>query len=134
MGRYSSDLRGANVVCRQLGYKGAVAVAWSWPNWRYYWNPKRRWMHNINCIGSEKSLTNCDHIVSPRACSSYNNRESETCVVCITGIKTDKLFFYADSLIYYFQYIFLKSKLKIYRCMQGILIITRKSSPSLSIF
>ena len=85
--RYSWDLKDANVVCRQLGYKEAVTMASSSDLRGRDWNPQRRWMHNINCIGKETSLENCDHILSPQSCSG----SMEACAVCITGIKTNIL-------------------------------------------
>ena len=52
------DLRDATVVCRQLGYgtavgvpRGAVFVEGSGPIW----------YDNVNCSGSEASLTQCVH-------------------------------------------------------------------------
>lgn len=70
------DLNDANVVCRQLGFKGAIAAVTSSEGYR------RQWIHDVTCEGNERFLKQCDHIVSSRYCSNYR----DACAVCITGI------------------------------------------------
>ena len=75
-GRYW-DLKGANVVCRQLGFKGAVAAAGS------SGSQSKKLIPYIQCKGNESSLTKCEHVVAlkGRSCSY----KKDACVVCITG-------------------------------------------------
>ena len=50
------DLTDANIVCRQLGFQGAVAAKLS----AYYGMGKGKiWMDNVRCTGNESSLTEC---------------------------------------------------------------------------
>ena len=70
------DLNDANVVCRQLGFKGAITSVTSSDRYR------SRLIHDVTCKGNERFLKECDHIVSTRYCT--NNRDAGA--VCITGI------------------------------------------------
>ena len=45
----------ANVVCRQLGYPGAVRVA------SYGSDSTQIWLDNVQCIGNETSIVQCSH-------------------------------------------------------------------------
>ena len=72
------DLKGANVVCRQLGFKGAVAAATS-SDFR-----QKKLIFNLQCKGNEMSLTKCEHVVAPKG-GKYCSHDSAACVVCITG-------------------------------------------------
>ena len=70
------DLNDAKVVCRQLGFKGAIAAVTSSEGYR------RRFIQDVTCKGNERFLKKCDHIVSRRYCT--NNRGAGA--VCIPGI------------------------------------------------
>ena len=72
------DLKDANVVCRQLGFKGAIAAATSsdFPQ-------TEKLVFKIQCKGNETSLTKCEHGVAPKGRYCSYNRDA--CVVCITG-------------------------------------------------
>ena len=72
------DLKGANVVCRQLGFKGAVAAATS-SDFR-----QKKLIFNLQCKGNEMSLTKCEHVVAPKG-GKYCSYDAAACVVCITG-------------------------------------------------
>ena len=51
------DTNDANVVCRQLGYPGALEVRSD------YYGPGSGpiWLDNVACLGNETSLYNCTH-------------------------------------------------------------------------
>ena len=76
------NLKDANVVCRQLGFKGAVAAATSSDI------PQRKLIPNLKCKGNETSLTKCDHVVAPKGASCSYNRDA--CVVYITGTTNNR--------------------------------------------
>ena len=71
------DLKGANVVCRQLGFKGAVAAAGS------SGSQHRKLIPKIQCKGNESSLTKCEHVVALKGEGCHYKKDA--CVVCITG-------------------------------------------------
>ena len=52
------DLKDANVVCRQLGFAGAVAANTSAALGR---GEGQIWMDDVRCTGDESSLTECNH-------------------------------------------------------------------------
>ena len=66
------DIKEANVVCRQLGFQGAVAAATSASDSSF--------MYSVQCDGNETLLTECD--LTPRTWC-WPNRAA--CVVCIPG-------------------------------------------------
>lgn len=71
------DLKDANVVCRQLGFKGAIAAVTSSDF------PQNNLIPNLQCKGNETSLTKCEHVVAPKG--KYCSYNRDACVVCITG-------------------------------------------------
>ena len=77
------DLRDANVVCRQLGFKGALSATSS----AGFGKGKRNiLMDNVHCAGNESSLTECEHSAGPL---KYCRRNKLAGVVCRTGkVKT----------------------------------------------
>ena len=54
------DLRDADVVCRQLGYEGALSA----PTFLYSafgQNTGQRWLSEVHCEGNETSISECKH-------------------------------------------------------------------------
>ena len=51
------DLREARVVCRQLGCGTAVSAPW---NSKYGEGKGQIWLSDVNCTGTEASLTECE--------------------------------------------------------------------------
>ncbi|CAH3104906.1 unnamed protein product [Porites lobata] len=73
------DSRDANVVCRQLGFEGALSAISS----AAFGKGKGIvWMDNVNCAGNESSLTECEHNQGP---SVYCSRYEFAGVVCTTA-------------------------------------------------
>ena len=57
----SWDLRDADVICRQLGYEGALSA----PIFRYPTsgqNTRQIWLNGVNCEGNETSISECKHL------------------------------------------------------------------------
>jgi len=78
---HSWFLKEANVVCRQFGFKKALAAQRSAVFGR---GKGQIWMSNVRCIGDEKSLTQCSHHGwGVHSCSHSDDAE----VVCMTGNK-----------------------------------------------
>ena len=68
-GRSSWDLKDANVVCRQLGFEGAVK-AFSHSGVA---QNGIIWMYDVQCAGNESSLIECDHKgFGQRSCFGVN--------------------------------------------------------------
>lgn len=59
------NLNAANVVCRQLGYPGAVRVIPSYITKSYYttesYYTNQIWLDNVQCTGHETSIIQCSH-------------------------------------------------------------------------
>ena len=81
------DIKEANVVCRQLGFQGAVAAATSASDSSF--------MYSVQCGGNETLLTECD--LTPRTWC-WPNRAA--CVVCIPGT-TDNTTYFALHLLFF---------------------------------
>ena len=59
----SWDLRDADVVCRQLGYEGALSALRD-TTFRYPTsgqNSGQIWLNGVNCAGDETSISECKH-------------------------------------------------------------------------
>lgn len=53
------DLKDAQVVCRMLGYPGAVAAPLSYNV--YFEGTGHIWLDEVNCLGNESSIEDCNH-------------------------------------------------------------------------
>ena len=51
-------MNGANVVCRELGYKYAARAL---QGNQVPVGSGRLWLDNVHCVGSEKNLSHCSH-------------------------------------------------------------------------
>ena len=67
---YSWDQQEADVVCRQLGYDGALAVLRGTPFGR---GRGIQWMIDIKCTGNESSLLDCRQATQLRYCNHYDD-------------------------------------------------------------
>ena len=76
------DSRDANVVCRQLGFEGALSAI---SRAAFGKGKGIVWMDNVNCAGNESLLTECEHNQGP---SVYCSRYEFAGVVCTAGRKT----------------------------------------------
>ena len=54
----SWDLQDTDVVCRQLGYEGALSVPGGAAFGR---GTGQIWLDDVNCVGNETSLAQCSH-------------------------------------------------------------------------
>ena len=54
----SWDLKDADVVCRQLGYEGALLAP---GNAAFGRGTGQIWLDEVHCISDEKSISQCDH-------------------------------------------------------------------------
>ena len=70
------DLQDATVVCRQLGYGTAVGAL---GGAAFGWGSGPIWYDNVNCNGSEASLTQCVHRV-PGVYDCYHSEDAG--VIC----------------------------------------------------
>ena len=52
------DINDARVICRQLGYRYAIAA---FRSGEASVHSRRIWLDNVNCAGSEESLSSCSH-------------------------------------------------------------------------
>lgn len=86
----SWDLKDASVVCRQLGFPGALVAVRSSDFQRTDGKRGNLWIHNVHCIGNETALQECDHRRLRRSCYGTGNVAS---LVCITGTKKGYCYF-----------------------------------------
>ena len=70
------DLKDATVVCRQLGFQGALAAVTSTGF------PSKKLIYDVHCVGDETLLTNCDHKESKSSQFCINRA---ACVMCMSG-------------------------------------------------
>ena len=64
------DLRDADVVCRQLGYEGALSASpFRYP--AFGQNTRQIWFSEVNCAGNETSISECRHLVWEGHCWHY---------------------------------------------------------------
>ena len=71
------DINDANVVCRELGYPGALQYAY------FGQGSGPIWLDNLACTGTETSLYNCSHNgVGNHDCGHYK----DVGVVCQGGV------------------------------------------------
>ena len=71
------DLTDAKVVCRQLGFEGALVAAMS-----SAFGGKKVWLSNVRCAGNETSIAECDH---SKWGKGYCRSRKNAGVVCIRG-------------------------------------------------
>ena len=73
---YSWDLQDANVVCRQLGYDGALFV----PRRAIFGRGAGQiWLSRVQCLGNETSISQCRHMGWG---VHYCQHSSDASVVC----------------------------------------------------
>ena len=75
------DLRDANVVCRQLGFAGAVAANKSAA---FGQGEGKIWMYEVQCTGNESSFKECNH---QGWAFYYCSHREDAGVMCTTGDK-----------------------------------------------
>ncbi|KAL9964916.1 hypothetical protein ACROYT_G028629 [Oculina patagonica] len=80
---YDWDLQDANVVCRELGYAGAVTAV-RYAADRYGQGTGVIWMSYVDCKGNETSLLECKQRY--RWGMHYCRHYQDAGVICITGI------------------------------------------------
>ena len=90
----SWDLREADVVCRQLGYEGALsAPIFGYPTSGQ--NTRQIWLNGVNCEGNETSISECKHLGwGTLGCRYY----FDTGVICRPKSKAMKKFFFLSFL------------------------------------
>ena len=73
------DIKDANVVCSQLGFVEAVQTPIPYV---YGTGSGQIWLDNVNCVGNESSLAECDHNQwGTHDCSHFKDAN----VVCAPG-------------------------------------------------
>ena len=95
----SWDLRDADVVCRQLGYEGALSA----PIFRYPTsgqNTRQIWLNGVNCEGNETSISECKHLGwGALVCRYY----FDTGVICRPTSKAMKKIFFLSFFVCSFE-------------------------------
>ena len=104
------DLRDADVVCRQLGYEGALSA----PIFRYPafgQNTRQIWFNEVNCEGNETSISECKHLGwEGHDCRYY----FDASVVCRPTSKAQK---YLSKKQFFLSFVF--SNVPSNRCVTG---------------
>ena len=72
------DMKNANVVCRQLGYEGAL-MALKYGSSIFGEGHGPVWLSNVKCKGKELYLWNCSH---SRISGTYVLHDNDAAVVC----------------------------------------------------
>ena len=81
------DIKDAQVVCRQLGYKYAIRAI---PSGRASVGSGRIWLDDVDCAGNEESLSSCSH----NGWGNENCGHSEDAGVECSNTYTGNLCFY----------------------------------------
>ena len=69
------NLTAANVVCKQLGYPGAVRVK------QYESDSNQIWLDDVQCTGNETSIDQCSHNgFNIYDCDFYNDQVGVECI------------------------------------------------------
>ena len=84
------DLQDANVVCRELGYSGAVAAVYNATD-KNGQGTGAIWMAGVDCKGNETSLFKCNQ---SKIGINYCGHDQDAGVICITPGITHSYHFY----------------------------------------
>ncbi|KAL9984302.1 hypothetical protein ACROYT_G006578 [Oculina patagonica] len=79
------DMNAAHVVCRQLGYPGAVSFG---PGYQLYDRVGRMWFENVRCLGNESNFGECSKDVAGYRNFPYVNIVTAT-VLCKLPYQSD---------------------------------------------
>ena len=80
------DLNDARVVCRQLGFEGALVAAMSSEG-----GTKKIWLYNVRCVGNEISIAECRY---SKWGEGYCKSRKNAGAVCIKGNKKNSYHYY----------------------------------------
>ena len=65
------DLSDAHVVCRQLGYDGALRAV---NNAAFGQGTGQIWLDDVQCVGNERSISHCNHLgLGAHNCRHYKD-------------------------------------------------------------
>ena len=77
------DIRDGHVVCKQLGFKGAVGV---YTQARYGQGRGPIWISNANCNGNETKFADCLPPSWENTISAFSSHARDASVVCNNGV------------------------------------------------